>query len=150
MNFWLVNMCWPFSQQVLTKSYIRDFLSKITFFHGVTSKFNATQDMCLWDVTMIKNHSYMMYLKIVSHPGWLYDLERIFMKIDFFTFFKFFEPFFKPFSHLWVNPYYQYDECNSQSIEIQHQNKTWYDFFIVQHLLRLIQHMLTKKTTFVD
>ena len=31
MNFHLVNMCWPFSQQVLTKSYIRDSLAKSRF-----------------------------------------------------------------------------------------------------------------------
>ena len=31
MNFWLVNMCWPLSQQVLTKSYIRDSLEKSRF-----------------------------------------------------------------------------------------------------------------------
>ena len=31
MNFWLVNMCWPFSQQLLTKSYIRDSLAKSRF-----------------------------------------------------------------------------------------------------------------------
>ena len=31
MNFWLVNMCWPFSHQVLTQSYIRDSLAKSRF-----------------------------------------------------------------------------------------------------------------------
>ena len=30
MNFWLVNMCWPFSQ-VVTQSYIRDSLAKSRF-----------------------------------------------------------------------------------------------------------------------
>ena len=32
MNFLLVSMCWPFSQQVLTKSYVRDSLPKSRIF----------------------------------------------------------------------------------------------------------------------
>ena len=63
------------------------FLSKITLFHGVTSKFNAIQDMRLFDVPMIKNHSYMMYLKNVTTPDRLSDLNWIFTKIKILLFF---------------------------------------------------------------
>ena len=42
--------------------------------------------MRLLDVPMIKNHSYMMYLKNVSHPDRLSDLNWIFTKIKFLLF----------------------------------------------------------------
>ena len=53
----------------------------------MTSKFNAIQDMHLFDVPMIKNHSYMMYLKNVSYPHRLSDLNWIFTKINILLFF---------------------------------------------------------------
>ena len=43
--------------------------------------------MRLFDVPMIKNHSYMMYLKNVSHPDRLSDLNWIFTKIKILLFF---------------------------------------------------------------
>ena len=42
--------------------------------------------MRLLDVPMIKNHSYMMYLKNVSYPDRLSDLNWIFTKIKFLLF----------------------------------------------------------------
>ena len=42
--------------------------------------------MRLLDVPMIKNHSYMMYLKNVSYPDRLSDLIWIFTKIKFLLF----------------------------------------------------------------
>ena len=44
--------------------------------------------MRLFDVPMIKNHSYMMYLKNVTTPDRLSDLNWIFTKIKFLLFLK--------------------------------------------------------------
>ena len=48
--------------------------------------------MRLFDVPMIENHSYMMYLKNVTTPDRLLDLNWIFTKIKNLPFLKIFLP----------------------------------------------------------
>ena len=57
MNFWLVNMCWPLSQQVLTKSYIRDLLyqnittpDRIKFWSHAMEKRDFAKESLMWDL----------------------------------------------------------------------------------------------------